>query len=358
MKTSRRRIVLPVLSLLLAGCSPEYVIRAGWEEAKILSARRPIEEILADPAVDSTTRAKLSLVRDTRVYGERILGLDAGKSFTSYAEIDSDTLVLVVSAAPELALRWKTWWFPIVGDLPYKGFFHFDEALKEAEKLRAEGWDTWVRPSSAFSTLGWLPDPILSPSLREDSLGLAETVFHEMTHTTFFPKGQARFNESFANFVGWRSAIEYFCDALADAERCAAAENRWHDVRAFGRFFHSVYDPLDLLYAEDLPAEQKRARKREILDAAAARYNEEVRPGLRSGRYGEMDPAALNNAWLLSRVLYYTRLDDFEAVYERYGTVSATVEAVIAETGGGDPWRALDRLLASPDPRAATGDGR
>lgn len=358
MEIPRLRPWLAIPFLLLAGCSPEYVIRAGWEEARILSARRPIEEILADASVDSTTRAKLALVRDARVFGERILGLEAGKSFTSYAEIDSDTLVLVVSAAPELALRWKTWWFPIVGDLPYKGYFHFDEALREAEKLRREGWDTWVRPSSAFSTLGWLPDPILSPSLREDSLGLAETVFHEMTHTTFFPKGQARFNESFANFVGWRGAIEYFCDGIADAERCAAAENRWHDVREFGRFFHSVYDPLDLLYAEDAPAEEKRVRKRRILDEAAGRFNEEVRPRLRSGRYGELDPATLNNAWLLSRVLYYSRLDDFEALHQRHGTVAATVEALIAETGNGDPWRALDRLLAAPVPRAEAGDGR
>jgi predicted aminopeptidase len=350
--TITRARPLVALAALLAGCSPEYVIRAGWEEAKILSSRRPIAEILEDSTVDPTTRAKLSLVRDTRVYGERVIGLDAGKSFTSYAELDGDTLVLVVSAAPELALRWKTWWFPIVGRVPYKGYFHFDEARKEAASLERDGWDVWVRPSSAFSTLGWLPDPILSPSLREDSIGLAETVFHEMTHTTFFPKGQARFNESFANFVGWRGAIEYFCDGLADAERCAAAEDRWHDVRVFGRFFHSVYDPLDQLYAADLPAEEKRARKREILAEAAARFNADVRPELRSGRYGTLDAAELNNAWLLSRVLYFTRLDDFEAVYERRTGLRETIEAVISGTGGGDPWRALDRLLEADGPRA------
>lgn len=352
MTTSRLRPLFAALAGLLAGCSPEYVIRAGWEEAKILSSRRPIEEILEDSTVDAATRAKLSLVRDARVYGERVIGLEAAKSFTSYAEIDSDTLVLVVSAASELALRWKTWWFPIVGDLPYKGYFRFGEAREEAEKLRREGWDVWVRPSSAFSTLGWLPDPILSPSLREDSIGLAETVFHEMTHTTFFPKGQARFNESFANFVGWRGAIEYFCDGLADAERCAAAEDRWHDVRAFGRFFHSVYEPLDLLYAGDLPPEEKRSRKRGIFDAAAARFNDDVRPELRSGRYGAIDPAGLNNAWLLSRVLYYTRLDDFETLYGRLGGLENTLEAVIAEAGGRDPWQAVDRLLERGAPRA------
>ncbi len=352
---------LPALALLcclgLSGCSPEYVLRGGWEGLKILSDRRPIEDVVADPDTDPETRQKLLLVRDARVFAQRQLGLDPGDSFTSYAELDGDTLVLVVSAAPELELRWKTWWFPIVGHVPYKGYFQFDEALAEAERLRADGWDTWVRPSAAFSTLGWLPDPVLSTSLREDSIGLVETVIHEVTHTTWFPSGQARFNESFANFVGWRGSIEFFCDALADEARCPAARARWQDVRTFGRFYHSVLDPLEALYAGEQPDSVKREEKRRILTLAAERYETEVRPGLISGRYGPLDPESLNNAWLLSRILYYTRLDDFEALYHRYPDLQATVAALVAETGDGDPWEALDRLLAveTDGPRAEPG---
>jgi len=329
----------------LAGCSPDYVLRGGWEEAKILSDRRPIEEVVADPATEPEVREKLLLVRDARVYSERQLGLDPGKSFTSYARLDSDTLVLVVSAAPEFELRWKTWWFPIVGRLPYKGYFQFDKALEEAGELEADGYDVSVRPSAAFSTLGWLPDPILSPSLREDSIGLVETVVHEITHTTYFPKGQARFNESFANFVGWRGAIEFFCDALADVERCAIAESRWHDMRVFGRFFNSVVEPLQELYAGGGTDTELRTGKRRILDEAAVRFDDEVRPQLVSGRYRALDPAQLNNAWLLSRILYYTRLDDFETLYGQYPDLRSTVSALIEEAGSGDPWEALDRLL-------------
>ena len=293
------------------------------------------------------------------MYAQRQLGLDPGKSFTSYARLDSDTLVLVVSAAPELELRWKTWWFPIVGRLPYKGYFHFDKALDEAEELEADGYDVYVRPSSAFSTLGWLPDPVLSPSLREDSIGLVETVIHEITHTTYFPKGQARFNESFANFVGWRGSIEFFCDALADAERCIAAESRWHDMRLFGRFFNSVVEPLQGLYASGAPESELRAGKRRILDEAAIRFDDDVRPQLLSGRYRALDPDQLNNAWLLSRILYYTRLDDFETLYERYPDLRSTVAALIEKAGRGDPWEALDSLLEEPAdmPRAEVVDG-
>ena len=354
-----RGALIALTCACLTSCSPDYVIRGGWEEAKILSNRRPIEEVVADPATEPEVREKLLLVRDARVYAERQLGLDPGKTFTSYSRLDSDTLVLVVSAAPEFELRWKTWWFPIVGRLPYKGYFQFDKALEQAEKLESEGYDVSVRPSAAFSTLGWLPDPILSPSLREDSIGLAETVIHEITHTTYFPTGQARFNESFANFVGWRGSIEFFCDALADVERCAAAESRWHDMRLFGQFFNSVLGPLQDLYASGGTESELRAGKRRILDEAAARFDDDVRPQLVSGRYRALDPDQLNNAWLLSRILYYTRLDDFETLYQSYPDLKSTVSALIEEAGGGDPWEALDRLLerSSTSARAEVVDG-
>ena len=347
-RPAARALPAALCCALLCGCSPEYVIRGGWEQMKILSDRRPIEEVVADPDTDPEVRGKLLLVRDARVFAKRRLGLDPGSSFTSYATLDSDTLVLVVSAAPEFELRWKTWWFPIVGDVPYKGFFDFDEAHAEADELEGQGYDVYLRPSGAFSTLGWLPDPVLSTSLREDSLGLVETVIHEITHTTFYPKGQARFNESFANFVGWRGAIEFFCDALADRERCAVAERRWTDVRIFGEFFNSVVAPLEELYASGRPEQELRAGKQRILDEAFARFESEYRPRFVAGSYGSLDRASLDNAWLLSRLLYYTRLDDFEALYGRYPDLASTVAALIEEAGSGDPWQALDALLARP----------
>jgi len=330
---------------LAASCSPGYVLRAGWEEARILAGRQPIEAVLDDSTTSPELRGKLDLVRSVRVFAERRLGLDAGSSYRSFTNLDRDTLVMVVSAAPELELRWKTWWFPIVGHLPYKGFFDFEAARREAEALEADGHDTYVRPSAAFSTLGWLPDPVLSPSLRGDSLSVAETVIHEITHTTWFPKGHARFNESFANFVGHAGAIEFFCDALADPVWCDQARDRWHDVRVFGRFFRTLHDPLAALYASGASPDVKRLRKREIIEDAAARFRDEVARELRGGRYRALDPDQIDNAWLLSRLLYYTRLDDFDALYRRYGSVKATFEALTAAAGGGDPWLAVDRLV-------------
>jgi len=333
---------------LVSACSPGYVMRAGWEEAKILSARRPIQEVVHDTTTPADLRDKLRLVQHAREFAERKLDLEPGDAFTSFVEIERDTLLMVVNAAPEFELRWKTWWFPIVGRVPYKGYFDFGKARREAEKLDSQGYDTWVRPSSAFSTLGWFPDPLMSTTLSADSVSIVETVIHEITHSTFFPAGQARFNESFANFVGHRGAISFFCDAEADEGLCEEARDRWFDMRVFGRFFHSMLDPLEALYRSALPADEMRAEKQRILREAANRFESEVQQQFRSGRYGGLDPERVNNAWLLSRMLYYTRLDDMESLYERSGDLTTAVRQVIRETGDGDGWEALDRLL---DPR-------
>ena len=174
-----------------------------------------------------------------------------------------------------------------------------------------------MRPSAAFSTLGWFPDPVLTPALRGDEISIAETVIHEITHTTFFARGHAQFNESFANFVGHRGTIEFFCDARGDAEPCHHARDRWHDARVFGEFFRSVKVPLEGLYASQLSAEEMRRTTQHIIKAAVERFESRVIPELRSGQYRGLDAGTIDNAWLLSRLLYFERLDDFEVLYTR-----------------------------------------
>jgi predicted aminopeptidase len=341
--------VVAVGVLATAGCSPGYVARAAYEEAKILQDRRPIDEVIHDTATASNVRQKLRLVRDARYFAVHDLGLDAGKSFESYATVDRDTLLMVVSAAPPYRLAWKTWWFPIVGRIPYRGYFDPRQASDLASKLGEDGYDVYVRPSTAFSTLGWLPDPLLSSMLRSDSVSLVETVIHEITHTTYFPRGEVQFNESFANFVGHRGAIEFFCVVAVEPELCDAATARWHDSRILGRFYRSVYESLGALYADSagggpLSEDSLAAGKRAILERAVQHFADEVRPQLLAGDYGVPDPDQLNNAWLLARVLYYERLGDFEAVYERFGSLAPAIEAIIGEAKAGSPWEAIDRL--------------
>lgn len=331
---------------LLAACSPTYVLRAGWEEAKLLDRRRPIRDVLRDTTTSPELRNKLRLVLDARDYAERSLGLDADDAFTSYAPVESDTLLLVVSAAPRFRLAWKTWWFPIVGTVPYKGYFDFREARRAADRLAAEGYDVYVRPSAAFSTLGWLPDPVLSTTLRGDSVSVVETVVHELTHTTWYPSGHADFSESFATFVGHAGAIAFFCRALESEAHCRTARDRWHDTRLYGKFLVALRDRLATLYASDRDTAAMAVEKRRVLEEEAERFGREVAPRFRAFSGTRLETGRLDNAWLLARVLYYGRLDDFETIRQREGDAAEAVRAVLeAGRAASSPWEGVDRLL-------------
>ncbi len=156
------------LAVSLSACSPVYVLRGAWAEANILSRRRPITAVIADPTTPDSTRRKLRLVLEARTYAARVLALRTGASYTTYSWVEHDTLLMVLQAAPKLAFREYTWWFPIVGRVPYKGYFDFDQARDAARALERQGYDAYVRPSSAFSTLGWFNDPLLNTVLRSD----------------------------------------------------------------------------------------------------------------------------------------------------------------------------------------------
>jgi predicted aminopeptidase len=295
----------------LASCSPTYVARAAWEQSKLLSRRQPITTIIADTATSFETRGKLMLVLQARAYAADSLELNAGRSYTLYAEVDRDTLLHVLSAAQPDRFQAHTWWFPFVGRVPYKGFFRERDALAEQRRLDERGLDTYLRPAAAFSTLGWFNDPLLSTLLRFDEVSLANTVIHEILHNTFYAPGQAAFNESFANFVGGRGAIHFFCGRDGEeAATCRTARGGWADDLVFGAFMSELVDELEALYdREDLTRDEKLTLREEVFERARTRFRDQVQPGFRVQTFGTFLRDPLNNATLIGRRLYYRRLD-------------------------------------------------
>jgi predicted aminopeptidase len=332
-------------------CSPGYIIRAGIEEAKILGRRQPIDAVIAGPTTDPTTRSKLELVRSVRTFAERELELDVGDSYTTFSRLDRDTLLLVVTAAPKTSFTPYTWWFPVVGRVPYKGFFDPDDALAAARSLEVEGYDTAVRPSGAFSTLGWFNDPLLSTLLRYDDVALASTVIHELTHNTTFIEGRVAFNESFASFVGDVGAVEYFCRLEGDtAERCRVARARWEDDRLFGRALQRLIAALTHIYEDpELSREEKIQHRDEVIRRWREGYQREVVPDLQVA-HRAFHERRINNASLMGLRLYYDRLDLFERVYRDLRipfekAVERMIEA--AESSPDSPFEAVQQLADS-----------
>lgn len=317
----RRRLLAIAVGLVVLGLisTPTacYLSRGAWEEAKILSRRKPISELVADPATPKDVRAKLRVVLAARQYAKDSLKLRTKDSFTTYSRLDHDTLVLVVSAAYRDTLAPYTWWFPIVGRVPYKGYFDFDAAKKAAKDLAADGFDVYVRPSDAFSTLGFFNDPLLNTTLKGDSLDLANTVIHELTHNTFYASGQAPFNESFAMFVGARGAAAFF----RSRGQPAAADKldaEWQDDKLLARFWSRLIASLDSAYSAHPRDKGARIAARDTVYAQAReQLVREIAPQLKTINPLYAERVQLNNAALLARRVYATDLDLFDRVYER-----------------------------------------
>jgi predicted aminopeptidase len=351
----RKRIWAAAALVLLAAIilSPTacYLSRGAWEEGKILARRQPIAELVASRRTDPLVRRKLAIVLAARGYAKDSIRLKTEESFTTYSQLDRDTLVLVLSAAYRDKLEAYTWWFPIVGRVPYKGFFDFDEAKKAAKSFYDDGYDVALRPSSAFSTLGWFNDPLTSTTLSRDSLDLVNTVIHEVTHNTFYAPGKAVFNESFASFVGARGAAAFF-RSRGQPEAAAHIDAEWEDDKVLGDFWTSLAASLDSAYAEHPDSKAARIEARDTVYSRARRaLVSDIGPMLRtiSPFYAQRVP--LDNASLLARRVYAKDLDLFDQVYTREGkNLRRTIGRVIAlaKSDRKDPYAALRRWLGLP----------
>jgi predicted aminopeptidase len=250
-----------VLLLVMPGC---YLAHVALGQARLLHARRPIEEVIADPATPAELRERLGWIHEVRAFATR-LGLSVDDQYTSYVEWPGDRVVTTVVATPAGSLEPHRFWFPIVGHVPYKGFFDPAQAHEEAEALRAEGFDVCEVPVRAYSTLGWFDDPVTGPMLRGGSGALVETLLHELMHATVFVASQADFNEGVASFVGEEGSVRFFMerDGTDAAERERA---RIADARRLASTLLAFRRELEALYATD-PAPPDRAEQRAAAEA-------------------------------------------------------------------------------------------
>lgn len=336
-RAARLRWLLPLLALCGCAGGPGYLARLGWNEARILWRREPIAELLARPDLDATLRERLTLVLAVRDFGRDRLGLRVGDSYTTYATVGDDARIWVVSAAHRDRLEPYTWWYPIAGRVPYRGFFDRAAADATAAAMAGENLDTDVRSAIAFSTLGWFADPLLSSTAASPPVELAETVLHETFHATRYVPGASSFNESAAMFVGHRGAIAYFCGPGAAPESCATARRRWTLMKARGRVLGRLAVRLRALYAAALPPAVREARRAALCRQAAASLTRR-----RLGRTDDLVPP--NNARLLSELIYFDHLDDFDRLAADDATLpGAIARLVAAPVATDDPFAWLPR---------------
>jgi predicted aminopeptidase len=320
-----------------------YLTRAGLEQIEILRKRRPIQSLVDDPALDSSTRALLRLVLDAREYAAD-LGLEAGDTYKQFTDVGRDTLLLVLSASPKDCICPHLWKYPIVGRIPYKGFFDPEMARREEQKLSRRGFDTYLRPAGAYSTLGWFEDPLLSTAMSRDSVELAATVFHEIAHNSLYVKSATPFNESFAQMTGYQAAEEFF-RSRGDSVSAGRARDRRHDETILAEFYNDLIPRLERFYASKPSPDSLEAGRAAMGRWAREQLEGPVGARFRSFRVSRLAARPINNATLIGVRIYRTNLDWFDRWYaEHDSSVKTSVAALRKLMDGAEGDSAFARL--------------
>lgn len=313
-----RRILLSFLLVILALVVWQwqwvvYGARMGAGQLNIIWNARPVEEFLQDPAFPDSLKTKLRLIEEIRKFAIDSLGLKDTKNYKTLFDQKGEELMWVVQACESFELKPKLWPYPIVGSLPYKGFFEKQKALDEAKKLKDEGLDVSVRNPGGWSTLGWFTDPILSNMLQRSEGDLASLIIHEMVHSTIFIKGDADFNENLASFIGDTASYYFLANKYGlQSKEYTQYLHEDQDYRKYSKHILRGTQSLDSLYQSFQPTEardeklkKKETMIRQIIESADTLSLFEKRDSKSITRLP-------NNTYFMSFHLYQAKQQDFE----------------------------------------------
>lgn len=303
-----RIAVVILLALATSGC---YYLQAARGQLRVMSARQPIDKVIARPATSDTLKSQLTRARRIRDFASRELGLPDNASYKSYADIGRRYVVWNVVATPEFSVEPRTWCFPIAGCVSYRGYFSEKAANAFAEQRRKAGDDVVVGGVPAYSTLGRIADPLLNTVTGYAELDLAALIFHELAHQVAYRADDSSWNEAFATAVE-EAGVARYAATFADP----ALLGRWQQRRrlrvALSATITRAREDLARLYRRRLaPEALRQAKQQRLAELAAAIRVMEKEQGMSSG-FGAWIDAGLNNAHLASVATYYERVPHFE----------------------------------------------
>lgn len=326
--------------LLTSSCSTvQFYGQAVTGQLSILMKRKPLEDVIADPATPAAVRDKLMLAQEIRVFAEE-LGLPVDGAYSTYADLGRDFVVWNVFVAPEFSVRLESHCFPVAGCVTYRGYFSGEDAARVASQAQDDGKDVYVGRVAAYSTLGWFDDPVLNTFVRRSDIRFAALLFHELAHRAVYVKGDTTFNESFATAVE-RGALRRWLEHRGDSEAYAAwldAERREQEVIAM---IVSAREALSEVYDTGMSREDMLAAKAAVLGQLRADY----------AALGEGYPFAawmalpLNNAMLGTVSAYNAWVPAFLSMLEEAGSLEDFIADVDALADL--PRDARDAALAS-----------
>ncbi len=240
--------LLAFLTMGLTGCSTaKYYSHAVVGHLQLTTGLTPIGKVIEQDETNKELRRQLELVAELRDFAENKLSLDVGKAYSKYKHLDRSAAVWVVYAAPRFSTKLQTWKYPIVGEYQSKGFFKERMAKEYSAELQSQGFDVYLGEAIAYSTLGWFSDPLLSTFLDDSDEELAETLFHELTHRTYYLKGDTMFNESFATAFAQKS-VQLWLKEKGEEKRFENYRQKLKRRDEFRSLLQETKNELNLIY--------------------------------------------------------------------------------------------------------------
>ncbi|HEY9857327.1 MAG TPA: aminopeptidase, partial [Stenomitos sp.] len=347
MPNAARWAMVGGLSLLMSGCSAGYLLKQSVGQASLLLQRESMEAASKDERLSAEQRERLGLVAAAKAYAIKEIGLKHTGSYDQVVVLNRSAVTYVVSGAPKDALQPYLWHFPVVGAVPYKGFFDKADAEAEKKSLEDQGYDAYLRGVAAFSLLGWLPDPLYSSLLKYEPPILANIIIHELTHATVYLQGESSFNEGFATFVGNQGALGFLAQRYgANSSEVRYAQGSLRDEQRFNGFLSDLVNELRTMYREPYTTEEKLTRREAIFSAAKARFA--LLP-METDYFSGFAKTPLNNAYLMTQLTYQSNTDRFDRVYQRLGRDLPKFVRFFRDEVAKDPHpeQYLDRWLAT-----------
>jgi len=313
---------------LLSGCAPiGYYAQAVSGHLEVMRLAVPIEEHLREAGTAEPLRLKLARVLAIREFASRELALPDNGSYRRYADLGRPFVVWNVFAAPEFSVKPFESCFPFTGCVSYRGYYSEEAAQQYAGTLAEKGYDVYVGGVSAYSTLGWFDDPVLSTFIQYPEAEVARIVFHELAHQTVYIKDDTMFNESFASMVEEEGVRRWLDREGTAAQRAASVESRRRRSE-FSAFMLKYRARLADFYARPASVEEKRAGKNRLFAELQDEYRAlKTSWGGFSG-YDRLFARGANNALLVSVASYAELVPAFRALLaQKQGDLKAFYEA-------------------------------
>lgn len=305
-------LVLSLLALQHQTCI--YLIYQAKGQMTVLLNRESFSEYEQNHQLSILQKENLNLIPKIKKFSVDSLAYKSSSNYTTIFDQNGQTLIWVITASEPYALKAITWNFPIVGTVSYKGFFNKIMALKEYTTLLAKGYDVDLRPVSAWSTLGWFNDPVLSSMLNRSKASFCHLFFHELFHATYYAPSSVNLNENLAEFVAEKATLKFLRN-----DSIAVKQYLWKlkESRRMDQFLHQKIDFLSTQYLKIHKSANKAILKQKLILSFIDSLSKKMQNDTTRFNYIKQNILHSQNAYFVGFTQYNSLQDSLEEVFNK-----------------------------------------